>query len=140
MRTLALLVALAVEGVSCAGQVDPPCVVPPPTLAASSHDLGVNLSVKLMSVPITPTLGTDLKSACSETFDKLSDDNAALYMCLQAIDCYLKRGKLGQSEAVSLMTFVQQRWGGVARPLAEHPQASEVLSTQLRIKQGYRRP
>jgi hypothetical protein len=96
--------------------------------------------VKLMSVPITPSLGTDLKSACSETFDKLSDDNAALYMCLQAIDCYLKRGKLGQGEAVSLMTFVQQRWGSSGKTLAEHPQAEDVLQTQLRIKQGYRRP
>lgn len=130
--------------------IQPPCVVPPPTLAASSHEIALDLSVKFMSLPVSPTMSTDFKNASSEAFDKLSDDNAAYYMSLQAIDCYLREGKVGQAVALQMAADVQARWlqkphpiDPVATPdqrIRDHPQGDDVSNILNRLKQGYRKP
>ncbi len=118
MMKLLFLVALTLLIAGCAttGISDiVPCVAPPPKNAASKTDyeLGVKVAADLQK--LGGNVGAELKNAfeteLNANFPKMSDENVALYLFLNAITCYLKNGKVGEQVAIEMAATVRAKYG-----------------------------
>jgi hypothetical protein len=91
-----------------------PCIAPPPAKLLSDRETPflANITADLQKIGLQD--GPDVKdrfaSRLQGEFDTLSDPNASLFLFLEAIDCYLKNGKVGEDVARSMAGLVMTRW------------------------------
>src|SRR5438552_2149118 len=102
-----------------------PCITAPPGHMLSQNDNTIAASLTTDLQKLGVKAGADLKaefqSKVDADFDKLSDANVSLFLFLQAIDCYMKNGKIGESIAKDMVAIVRARWGA-RQGLAGAPQ------------------
>jgi|SRR5579863_913975 len=87
------------------------CITPPMTTNEIDKKKIVDITAKLDKLQSSGEIKTDFETTLKQNFDKLSDSNAALLLFLNAIDCYLQRGKIGQDIARDMVSVVRARWG-----------------------------
>lgn len=102
--------------ISTTGCVTPKatCITPPLTHSESDRKAAIEISGKLEKIPISGTLKLDFEKTLKSDFDKLSDTNAALLLFLNAIDCYLQRGKVGHEIAKEMAAIVRSKYAAAA--------------------------
>lgn len=105
-----------------------PCITPPPMSTMQQRDIALKLAAQFPSVPVGGDVETHFMATSSAAFEQLSDDNAAYFMSLQAIQCYLREGRAGQLIAIRLSRDLQKKWQDRtgAQSVEAHPQAPEV--------------
>jgi hypothetical protein len=108
--TFGFSVCILLLAACCSQDVPVACVVPPPTSQAADHSKLVTLSVKLEKLPLDADFSAKFNDTVSQSFQTLSDKNATLYLFLQAIDCYLRHGKVGERIAQEMADFVRASW------------------------------
>lgn len=86
-------------------------ITPPPTSTSADRTNAVEISSQLSKIVNAANITASFDSSVQNNFDKLSDSNAALLLFLNAIDCYLSHGKIGQDVANQMAQVVKQRWG-----------------------------
>jgi predicted small lipoprotein YifL len=100
----ALLTALA----SCCNHG--PCITPPPMETSDQTTIAASVAAQLAGAPATGSLSATYSSIVKDTFDKLADNDKALYLFLVAIECYIKEGQVGQEIAKGMAQTVQAKW------------------------------
>lgn len=112
MKGLFLAVVLGlISFFSFTGCVTHSCITPPISSVDSDKKKIVDITAKLDKLQASGELKTDFETTLKQNFDKLNDSNAALLLFLNAIDCYLQRGKVGQDVAREMVAVVRARWG-----------------------------
>jgi len=106
-----LLGSFIFMGLTCRQPYDRSCINPPKTNVESDKKLITDITAKLEQLQASGELKVDFENTVKQNFDKLSDSNAALLLFLNAIDCYLQRGKVGQEAAREMVAIVRARWG-----------------------------
>jgi hypothetical protein len=101
--------AILISGVGCHTATS--CITPPITSSESDHTNAVDLSVQLTKIEASGDIKLSFENTVKQNFDKLNDSNAALLLFLNAIDCYLQRGKIGHDVAIEMADVVRARWG-----------------------------
>jgi hypothetical protein len=90
------------------------CIVPPITEAHRDFKSATKVGVELEQLPINVELKANFKRILDDKFAVMSDENVALALFLNAIDCYLQRGPAGETIAIELarelMLMVKARW------------------------------
>lgn len=127
-----LTVLLALSLVGCPAG---PCITPPPLKTDDQTKLAVSLAAKFAELPGGATLSTDFSRVVDTTFAQLNDNDAAYYMSLQAISCYLNEGKAGQLIALNMYRAVRDKY--LAKPganSASHPQAPQIKAMTDKIE------
>ena len=96
---------------------------------------------KKISAEIAAKLGrlaasTDLKGAYDSTvkteYGRLSDENMALLLFLNAIHCYLQDGKVGEAIANQMAETVRQRWAAKKGISGTTPKLSPLEMRHIR--------
>lgn len=86
------------------------CIKPPPMSSEEQNTVAANIAAQLAGAPAGGSLSVSYSNILKETYDKLSDNDKALYLFLVAIDCYLEDGKVGQEIAKQMAQAVQAKW------------------------------
>jgi hypothetical protein len=111
-----VLYAILLGAAACAARPPIPCIAPPCVGSykyQTDEKSALDVSAKLQKIALDAgvKLQDEFKTVLEENFDKMSDSNVALYLFLNAIDCYLKSGKVGQDVAKMMAGTVHTRWG-----------------------------
>ena len=122
IRTLvAVASALAVPACTPA-----PCITPPPMSTTEQDTFAASVAAQLQQLQAGGSLSASYTKIVQDTYDKLADNDKALYLFLLAIDCYLKDGKAGRDVAREMADVVKARWS------AREPAAARTLSIDRR--------
>lgn len=86
------------------------CITPPPMETSEQSTVAASVAAQLAGAPATGSLSVSYSDIVKNTYDKINDNDKALYLFLVAIECYLKEGQVGQDIAKSMATLVQNKW------------------------------
>jgi hypothetical protein len=86
------------------------CITPPPMESTDQTNLAASIAAQLAGAPATGSLSVSYSTIVKDTYDKLADNDKALYLFLVAIECYLKEGQVGQDIAKQMAQSVQTKW------------------------------
>ena len=114
MKTFLCLV-LAFALASCCSHSQ--CITPPPMETSDQNTIAASIAVQLAGAPASGNLSTTYSDLVKNTYDKLADNDKALYLFLIAIDCYLKDGKVGEQIAKQMAQIVQAKWSSKQPPV-----------------------
>lgn len=87
------------------------CIEQPLTHSEQTKKAIVDVSAKLEKLPAQGDVKTNFEQSVKTDFATLNDDNTALLLYLNAIDCYLRHGKIGGEVAKELVEIVRKWWG-----------------------------
>lgn len=108
MLLLAIFTML-ISGATCRPNTS--CITPPITSSESDRTNAIEITAQLTKIVTAVDVKTSFQNCVKQNFDKLNDSNAALLLFLNAIDCALQKGKIGQDVAIELAKVVHERWG-----------------------------
>lgn len=86
------------------------CITPPPMESSEQNTLAASVAAQLAGAPAGGSLSVSYSNIIKDTYDKINDNDKALYLFLVAIECYLKEGQVGQDIAKQMATLVQTKW------------------------------
>jgi hypothetical protein len=89
---------------------EPKCIQPPPLFEDRDRGTLLDIASQFEKIPGGGSLALDFRDTTQTCFAELSEANTALYLSLQAIDCYLERGAIGQRAAEELAQVVRREW------------------------------
>lgn len=92
-----------------------PCIQPPPMTTSEQTTIAANVAAQLTAVPVGGNLSGSYTNIVNNSYDKLADNDKALFLFLIAIECYLKEGKIGGGIAKQMAQLVRDRWGSKER-------------------------
>ncbi len=113
MKVLAAL-SLVVLTSCCSHQS---CITPPPMSTEEQNTVAASIAAQLAGAPATGSLSVSYSNIVKDTYDKLQDNDKALYLFLLAIECYLNEGQVGQDIAKGMAETVRAKWGTKQGPL-----------------------
>jgi hypothetical protein len=87
------------------------CIKPPPVKSDVDRSAEADIAAKLEKLQASGELKGDFNKVVNTDYDKLSDNNAALLLFLEAIDCLMDRGQIGEAVARQMADIVRARWG-----------------------------
>lgn len=114
------------------------CITPPPMTTDEQNSIAVGLAAQLASVPVGGSLSTTFSTIVKNEYDRLTDNDKTLFLFLQAIDCYLKDGKVGQDIAKSMAKMVNDKWS--SKETVAAPPTARIDLPALRKKIDTRTP
>jgi hypothetical protein len=88
-----------------------PCIVPPAMDTSEQNTVAATIAANLAGAPASGNLSVNFSTIVKTDYDKLNDNDKALYLMLLAVECYLKEGKVGQDIAKQMAKLVQDKWG-----------------------------
>ena len=94
-----------------------PCITPPPMTTEEQNNVAASIAAQLAGAPATGSLSVSYSNIVKDSYDKLQDNDKALFLFLLAIDCYLNEGKVGQDIAKNMAQAVQAKWGSKQGPV-----------------------
>lgn len=92
------------------------CITPPPMATSEQNTVAGSIALSLAGAPASGSLSGSYSSIVKNDYDKLADNDKALFLFLKAIDCYLKDGKVGQDIAKQMAQAVQTKWASKEAP------------------------
>jgi len=80
-------------------------------MSTSQQDsIAAGIALELAGAPASGNLKGSYSSIVNESYDKLADNDKALFLFLRAIECYLDDGEAGQIIAQQMAKVVTSRW------------------------------
>ena len=110
LRALALSSLLAA---ACSGPVqdiEVQCIQPPISRVSTDNDKIIGLAAELEQLPVDGGLELLFDSKVDLEFARIVDCEAGLHLFLNAIDCYMQRGAVGEEIARAMAQTVQNTW------------------------------
>ena len=86
------------------------CITPPPMSTEEQNTFAASVAAQLAGAPATGSLSVSYSNIVKDTYDRINDNDKALYLFLVAIECYLKEGQVGQEIAKQMAQSVQNKW------------------------------
>jgi len=86
------------------------CIEPPLYSSTTDSDTGGRITIDLERIDAKAITTIGWSEVVTRNFAQLSDENAALLLFLNAIDCYLSRGDIGMEVAKSMAESVREIW------------------------------
>ncbi len=127
MKLFAVLPLLVV--LSCCSHQ--PCITPPPMTTEEQNNVAASIAAQLAGAPATGSLSASYSNIVKDTYDKLQDNDKALYLFLLAIECYLNEGKVGEDIAKNMAQMVQIKWGSKQGPVTARKEPLDKRSPDI---------
>jgi len=121
------ILALAILS-SCCHQ---PCITPPPMATSDQDTIAASIAAQLTAVPVGGSISGSYATVVTNTYDKLTDNDKALYLFLIAIQCYLNDGKVGADIAKSMAAMVQAKWAAKDTPGTQAPTSRSSMTASI---------
>jgi hypothetical protein len=109
-RLLTLIIASILLSGCCwlCGSQELSCIHPPISKVEADSKILIKLGAELEK--IKGNVAAEFGNKITQTFAQVEDKNAALYLLLNAIDCYLQRGTVGEDIAKKLAVDAVIPW------------------------------
>lgn len=108
-----------------------PCIKPPPMESSEQNTVAANIAAQLAGAPAGGSLSISYSNIIKESYDKLSDNDKALFLFLTALQCYLHEGQVGAEIARTLAEGVRQKWLTKDNAI---PTARKIIRPELTAK------
>jgi hypothetical protein len=86
------------------------CIEVPKVSDEKQKNIAAEIAAKLEKLPVSGDIQGKYDTLVKEEYARLSDDNMALLLFLNAIHCYLNDNKVGKDIALLMADTVRKRW------------------------------
>jgi hypothetical protein len=129
---VALLVYASVRTIDPPEKTVPQCVTVPPVSSEDQRKAATDIALKLEKLKTSGGIEAEFDKTVKSEYAKLSDENMALLLFLNAIHCYLQDGKVGQEVAATMAQVVRDRWASKKGIQGGTPKLSPLEKDELR--------
>jgi hypothetical protein len=112
------------------------CIIPALERQKVTDKKSIDVAAKLEHLPASGNVKTEFEKNVDQNFSTLPSEDTALFLFLTAIDCYLRRGEVGQEIARVLAQGVREKYLAAKKvaSVGKEPRISAL--EQVKIREG----